>query len=101
MAVGLGQDEWESHPHGRKARRSRHVSPSSHDDVRTAGGEELAGGAHRTRGLACGDRGLDRIPAVQAAYPHIVDLVAGGGHELRLGALAGAGKAVLRALSAT
>jgi hypothetical protein len=98
VRVGLGEDERGAAQHRREADRAGDVAAAAEHGVGAVASQYACGSAER--GDRLGDRscGLDRVAARDALDVEAVDLVAGGGDELGLGALA-AGEADVRALS--
>ena len=100
MAVGLGEHERQPHPHRRQPRRAGDVAATAEHRLGAALGEHPPGGANGAPRADRGKGGAERVAAIETADPEEVDLIAGGGHQLSLGPLAGAEEADLGALSA-
>ena len=99
VAVGLGQDE-------RQSASQTAASPAGRGDVAAAAHHRVGAALAEERGAptptaarASAQRagGPERVAAVDPAHVEEVDLVAGGGDQLGLGALAGADEADLGA----
>ena len=88
MGVGLGQHERRAAQHGGEADRPGRVAAAAHDHLGPVAAEQAPGGEQRGGRLADGAGRLERIAARYPLDVERVELVAGGGHQLGLRALA-------------
>ena len=98
VGVGLGEHERGPAQDGREAHRPGGVAAAAHDRVGAVAAQEPAGGEQGGARLGDSADGLERVAARDPFDVQRVELVAGGGHQLGLGALP-AGEADLGALS--
>ena len=95
MAVCLGEDERQPHARSRDPGRRGDVAAAAHHRIGAAGPEKPAGAADAGRRLNERPSRPQRVAPVEPGDVEEVDLVAAGGDELGLGAIAGADEADL------
>jgi len=100
VAVGLGQDQGDATQRRGQAGRAGDEAAAAHHHVGLPLAQNLARGADRGQRLQPGPGGAQRVAAVEPADLDEVDLITGGGDQLRLFALAGADEADLGAAGA-
>jgi hypothetical protein len=98
VRVGLGEHERRAAHDRGEADGAGDVAAAAEDDIGAMAAQQPSGRAERTDGFRRRPGGLERIAPRDPLDVQRVELVAGGRHELLLGALA-AGEADVRAFS--
>ncbi len=88
MAVGLGEDQGNAGEHRREPGRSGDKAAAPHHDVGPASPEDPQRRTDRADGLQAGKRRTAFAAAVDPAHLEVVDLIAGGRHQIGLDPLA-------------